>query len=220
MQDLRVRAITGALAGTLFLGTYLIAPPFFLGLLGAITFWVVVVEWPAVVGYRLVDPRFWLFSLIYPLMPMMTLMYLVVHFRGDWPIVPLYPFIASWIVDASAYVVGSRWGRHACVPSISPNKTWEGMLAGVLSLLLVNVACMYYYNLQVTTLFVVAVSFIVAVIAISGDLFVSWLKRRRGIKDTGRALPGHGGLLDRFDSVLFIAAVMGLYIGYLYLIIS
>lgn len=216
MKDFRLRAMTGALAGTLFLGTYLIAPPFFLGLLGAITFWVLVIEWPQVIGYRLIDPRFWGVSLIYPLMPMITLMYLVVHFRHDWPIVPLYPFIASWIVDASAYVVGSRWGRHLCVPSISPNKTWEGMLAGVLSLLLINIACVLYYNLQVSTLFVVAASIVVAVIAIFGDLFMSWLKRRRGIKDTGRVLPGHGGLLDRFDSVLFIAAVMSLYIGYLY----
>ena len=108
-----------------------------------------------------------------------------------------------WVNDAAAYLVGSRLGRHKLAPRISPNKSWEGLLGGLL------VSCGIW--LIVAALGVQGVDVPIALVAgvlcgiagVIGDLFESRLKRSVGVKDAGNLIPGHGGLLDRSDSMLF-----------------
>ena len=112
-------------------------------------------------------------------------------------------FVAVWVADTSAYTVGRLIGRHKLAPQISPNKTIEGA-AGSLAL-----TALVFRLLPVGALGSGAQRAVfglaLAIAALAGDLFESWLKRRAGVKDSGDILPGHGGLLDRIDSLLLAA---------------
>ncbi len=116
-----------------------------------------------------------------------------------------------WLMDTGAYFAGRHWGAHALAPRISPNKTWEGFWGGLL--LAVAVLAVGSFFLSVTprqrVLFIILI-IICAIFAVIGDLFVSFLKRQAGFKDSGRLLPGHGGLLDRVDSTISVAPIFAL----------
>ena len=115
-----------------------------------------------------------------------------------------------WIADTAAYFIGRRFGRRKLAPAISPSKTWAGVYGalvavGVYAMLLLPFAAAAGYTRPLTTVAVaiwVALAVLLAVISIVGDLFESQLKRQRGVKDSGRLLPGHGGVLDRVDALL------------------
>jgi phosphatidate cytidylyltransferase len=113
-------------------------------------------------------------------------------------------------MDMGAYFTGRKWGQHKLCPSISPNKTWEGLAGGVAAATLVGVLFAFYMNIPKILGASVIISPTIAVIAQIGDLFKSWIKRKAGVKDSGTLLPGHGGLLDRMDSYLFAAPVLSL----------
>jgi phosphatidate cytidylyltransferase len=124
-------------------------------------------------------------------------------------------FIILWSSDVGAYVFGMLFGqkgKHKLFPSISPKKSWEGFIGGLL------VALAAGYVLQITGLLpfglvhVLAISLLIAVFGVFGDLVESMLKRSVGVKDSGRIMPGHGGLLDRFDAALFALPVTLFYI--------
>ena len=208
MKDVRLRSVTGSIAGAVFMGSYLISTWLFVALLSGITYWIVRYEWPLVIQAEPHQKRFWVYTLLYPTMPFLVLLYLVICYRHVSLMIPMYPFFASWLVDMGGYVAGNLFGRHKLCPAISPKKTWEGVAGGVLALLLFHLGLRWYYHLSDSFFMLCAATIVVAIAAIVGDLFVSLLKRRQGLKDTGNALPGHGGLLDRFDSVLFIATVL------------
>lgn len=116
-----------------------------------------------------------------------------------------------WAADSGAYFIGRFYGKHHMAPNISPKKTWEGFWAGLVSTLLTAVAAALLLHLshavwsQLFLLTLITFSF-----AIIGDLYISMLKRIRGIKDTGNLLPGHGGLLDRIDSLLAVMPAFSL----------
>ncbi len=112
-----------------------------------------------------------------------------------------------WLGDTAALVVGRRWGRHRMAPRVSPKKSWEGAAA---SLVIAVVAAAAWSALLLGRLspLVVAVAAGVNVAAQLGDLVESLLKRGSGVKDSGHLLPGHGGLLDRIDALLFAAPVL------------
>jgi len=205
MENLFTRTITSVLTGALFLGTYLFSGWLFILLLIAIMGVIVLYEWPRVIGMSLSEPVFWYRAILYPIFPFFVLFYMVIMYRLVSFIIPLYPFIASWLVDTGAYLVGARWGRHLVVPSITPKKTWEGVGGGIVCLFAFNVALKYWKHLPESFFSLLLATFIIAFMAMVGDIFISLLKRRQGIKDTGTLLPGHGGLLDRFDSVLFLS---------------
>ncbi len=112
------------------------------------------------------------------------------------------------LADSAAYFVGGRFGRRKLAPQLSPGKTWEGLLGALvasgLGLLLAGVAL----GLGATaTAALVLLGMITVALSVVGDLFESWLKRRRGVKDAGTLLPGHGGVLDRIDSMTAAAPV-------------
>ena len=105
------------------------------------------------------------------------------------------------MADVGGYIAGKLFGRHKLAPTISPGKTWEGLLGGMfLQLILVGVLLKMFPDLNVLDLCLLV--FPVAICSVIGDLFESMLKRHRGIKDSSNLLPGHGGFLDRLDGVM------------------
>ena len=118
---------------------------------------------------------------------------------------------ASWANDTAAYLVGRAFGRHKLCVSVSPGKTWEGFLAGlcggVLALLLIRPFLPRYLDSTAC----VALGTVAGLFGPVGDLCKSMLKRAYQVKDTGRLFPGHGGMLDRIDAVLFVAPAVWLF---------
>ncbi len=131
--------------------------------------------------------------------------------RGAW----LMLFVAAcvWATDTFAYFVGKWCGRNKLAPQLSPGKTVEGAIGGLLGAILVGAAFGYWIHLPLQH--GIAVGALAGVMGQIGDLFESALKRELGIKDFGRVLPGHGGALDRFDSLLFVAPLAYLYLHFL-----
>ncbi|HAO24212.1 MULTISPECIES: phosphatidate cytidylyltransferase [unclassified Methylophaga] len=131
------------------------------------------------------------------------------------PVLVLYVLISVWLADTGGYFAGKRWGKHALARAISPNKTLEG-LAGALVLVALWSVLAYLLgisqNLSLSGW--LAISLISGLISVSGDLFESLFKRSYQIKDSGQLIPGHGGMLDRMDSLLaavpFFAALLWL----------
>ena len=113
-----------------------------------------------------------------------------------------------WAADVGAYIVGRTLGRHQLAPRVSPGKTWEGVLGGLLLAIVVALVASYLMNLQIGQLWLLlAVSLTTVGASVVGDLFISLMKRQAGLKDAGRIFPGHGGVLDRFDSLIAAAPV-------------
>jgi len=115
----------------------------------------------------------------------------------------LVALVIVWAADTGAYFAGRKFGRHKLSPRISPNKTIEGLVGGAIAGVLVGVAGGAIAGTAVPKLPLVALAALVVVLfSVVGDLFESLLKRHAGVKDSGNLIPGHGGLLDRMDSVL------------------
>jgi phosphatidate cytidylyltransferase len=112
--------------------------------------------------------------------------------------------IPTWIADVSAYLVGSRFGRRKLAPRISPGKTWEGTIAGFIAAGVVAAALGSLGEMRDVWTFAV----LVGPAALAGDLLESAVKRRAGVKDSGRLFPGHGGMLDRIDSLIAVALLV------------
>lgn len=117
---------------------------------------------------------------------------------------PLFIIALVWINDTFAYLSGSLLGRHKMTPILSPGKTWEGFAGGLLITLLAGWIIWNFTG--IATLWAwFGISLLVSTLGLAGDLFESGLKRTVKVKNTGELLPGHGGILDRFDSLLFVA---------------
>lgn len=115
----------------------------------------------------------------------------------------LFGFIVVWTMDTGAYITGRWWGKHTLITRVSPKKTWEGLWGGIISALLMVVVVDLILQLPFNHVFLSCLlTLITAFFAIIGDLFESMLKRQAGVKDSGQLLPGHGGILDRIDSVV------------------
>ena len=129
------------------------------------------------------------------------------------PILPLSIFVFLWLNDTGAYCIGSLLGKHRLFERISPKKSWEGSVGGALFALASSFAFAHYFPFMGMGQWV-GLALTIVVFGTWGDLTESLLKRQLGIKDSGNILPGHGGMLDRFDSTLMAvpAAVVYLYI--------
>ena len=128
-------------------------------------------------------------------------------------ILPLSVFIFNWVNDTGAYCTGMLFGKHRLFERISPKKSWEGSIGGAIFSILAGFALSYLFPIMSTWQWI-GMALTVVVFDTWGDLTESLMKRHLGIKDSGNILPGHGGLLDRFDSTLMAvpAAVVYLYI--------
>lgn len=124
----------------------------------------------------------------------------------------LFFLAVIWIGDSGAYYVGSHFGHRKLAPRISPNKTWEGFAGGVVTTYAAAVAAALILGVGIATVHILALATILAIAAPLGDLVESILKRDSGVKDSSSILPGHGGFLDRTDSLLWSAPPV---LGYL-----
>ncbi|HAU30203.1 TPA: phosphatidate cytidylyltransferase [Candidatus Dependentiae bacterium] len=199
MSSLLMRTCSGLLLIALLGYSFFFLPPvlfslFLLSILGAI----LIFEWPRL-GTTKLTP--W-----YPIFPFLLL--ILANQTTSQRSLVLVIFVLAMSFDTGAYIFGSLFGKHKLAPRISPKKTWEGVLGGIaLSLLTLMLPPLYMISLQ-SRLKALIIVLICDIAALIGDLFVSILKRKSGIKDCGAVLPGHGGFLDRFDSILFVAPTL------------
>jgi phosphatidate cytidylyltransferase len=152
------------------------------------------------------------FGLVYSTLAFLGLFLMSFH-DGDYTHeIILGFFIIHWAFDTCAFLTGSLIGKHVCFPRISPQKTTEGYIGGALCT--IGGAVLYAYLSQsLTFIHWIAIAIIIIIFGSLGDLFESRLKRNLDKKDSGKLLPGHGGLLDRFDGILFSSPVMLAYIN-------
>ena len=139
--------------------------------------------------------KFYLASLIYPTMPFFFIYLLnTEQYRS---LLMIY-FVTVFAFDSGSYVFGKSFGKLKICP-VSPNKTWEGFFGGVVAVII----CLELYFWFIPSFGLLALSTIFGFLALTGDLFESWLKRRACVKDSSCLIPGHGGILDRFDTITF-----------------
>lgn len=132
----------------------------------------------------------------------------VLHGHDQGPQWVLYLLVLVWAADSGAYFAGKHWGRTKLAPLVSPGKTWEGVFGGLLLSAGVAIGYGRFVGLQGAEFAsFVLVSLVTVLFSIVGDLLESLLKRQHGVKDSGHLIPGHGGLLDRIDSLLAAAPV-------------
>ena len=139
------------------------------------------------------------------------------HTAGDWgPSAVLVLFLLIWAADSGAFFTGRRWGSNKLASRLSPGKSWEGFMGALAGGVLVGVIAGVFYELTAgaLTVFVLLCAATVPV-SVVGDLVESFFKRRAGVKDSGNLLPGHGGILDRIDSLsaaapFFVLGLIGL----------
>ncbi|MDQ7075631.1 MAG: phosphatidate cytidylyltransferase [Gammaproteobacteria bacterium] len=149
----------------------------------------------------------WLFLGLFALVPS-YLALVTVHGASQWgPKLLLYIVCLLWVVDTGAYFAGKRWGRDKLAPILSPGKTWQGVAGGLLAATFYAVAGLYWLDWPANQLGFILLTLFVASLSVVGDLLESLLKREAGAKDSGRILPGHGGVLDRIDSLLAAAPI-------------
>lgn len=127
-----------------------------------------------------------------------------------------WSMITIMISDTSAFFVGRAWGKHHLAPATSPKKTWEGAIGGAVASIIVSIVLGIVLSLPLTYWQLALSGCIISIVAQLGDLVESLLKRTRGVKDSGNLVPGHGGILDRIDSFIFVGAL----VYYLVIVIS
>jgi phosphatidate cytidylyltransferase len=171
------------------------------------------------------DWAYTMMSQLYIALPFSLLNALAFHQAADAPyvfydpVLPLSVFVFLWLNDTGAYLCGSLLGKHKLFPRISPGKSWEGSIGGgilvmvVAALIPTCLAQLLSINYHLSTIQWVGLGLTIVIFGTWGDLIESLFKRTIGIKDSGNILPGHGGMLDRFDSSLLAipAAVVYLY---------
>lgn len=159
---------------------------------------------------RLPDPLSFLlrgaFAIFYPGLLLAHLPLLLAQESGrDWLIIATLITVAA---DSGAFYAGTLLGRHKLCPALSPGKTVEGLVGGVGSALLVVGLAGWFFFPAINLLQLLVFAFILSLAAVAGDLTESLLKRGAGVKDSGAILPGHGGILDRIDSLLLVAPLL------------
>lgn len=124
-----------------------------------------------------------------------------------------YVFVVVWSTDIGAYMIGRKIGKHKLWPVISPNKTWEGSIGAVICALILSAIYVAFVDVGYSQIQMIVLAFFLSIIGQMGDLVESAYKRFYGVKDSGKILPGHGGILDRFDSMLFVLPVVAAVLG-------
>lgn len=130
------------------------------------------------------------------------------------PMIIIYILILIWVNDSFAYLVGRSFGKNKLFERVSPKKTIEGFIGGVVFAIVASFIISNYSNVFTSVNWII-IALIVSIIGTLGDLIESKFKRQANVKDSGTIMPGHGGLLDRLDSLLFVAPFVYLYIHYL-----
>ncbi len=200
------RLAYAALAAALCLGVWLLAPAAAQRCLElALLFWLLAFVLVVSPARRVPFPVVALIGLIV-LVP--TWLAIATVLTGAGPSYVLFMLFLVWAADIGAYFAGRRYGAHLMAPRVSPKKTWEGLAGGLLFALCVALAGVAWFRQAAVPLLLVAAATVLA--SVVGDLTESLFKRNAGLKDSGSLLPGHGGVLDRIDSVTAAAPVYAL----------
>jgi len=160
-------------------------------------------QWIADMGRAVLGP-------IYICLPLAML--ILIDMRPEGNIWILFLLIVIFTNDTGALYIGRLFGRHKLYESVSPNKTWEGAVGGLISSFIAAAIFLYFSRIHGLMLDIFILVLLLSVMAQIGDLVESMLKRIYGIKDSGRILPGHGGMLDRIDALLFSIPVLYIYL--------
>lgn len=135
----------------------------------------------------------------------------LVHLHGlpqQGPTLVLFLMVLIWGADSGAYFAGRRYGKHKLAPHVSPGKSIEGVAGGMATSILIAIIGMFQFEMPLASaLWFIPLCFVVVIFSVIGDLFESLFKRRAGVKDSGQLLPGHGGVLDRIDSLTTAAPI-------------
>lgn len=175
----------------------------------ACVWWFVAFLWTLRFPTAIPIPVRWLCGLLV-LVPLYAALILLLRWGVDYLI---FTMLIVWAADAGAYFAGKRFGRVRLAPAISPGKTWEGVIGGLLLVGVLATAVAVWRDLQIAVFLPFCLG--VAAISVVGDLTVSMFKRTAGVKDSGALFPGHGGVLDRVDSVAAAAPLFALGLGWL-----
>jgi len=154
------------------------------------------------------------FGALYVGIPLACLVLLGAMNEG-FPLFAVTMIVSIWAADSFAYLGGSLFGRHKLAPVISPKKSWEGLFAGTIGAILMWYLAPLIFTGNTSWVVAITVGILVSLTSLIGDLFESRVKRERGVKDSGTLLPGHGGVLDRFDSLFFTTPVVFLLLAVL-----
>lgn len=122
----------------------------------------------------------------------------------------LFVFTLTWVFDTFAYLVGTKYGKHKMIANISPNKSWEGFIGGLIISVIISFVLfnLDFFSNETNSIILIIIGFILPFTATIGDLIVSQLKRQAGVKDTGTIIPGHGGVLDRIDALMITIPII------------
>ncbi|MBY0110228.1 MAG: phosphatidate cytidylyltransferase [Candidatus Babeliaceae bacterium] len=195
MNDFFMRTVTAIVLVSVGCLTFcFLEPLYFVVMLALVLGYVVAFEWPQF--------NIWWLTPLYPVVPFLALIHLYLQ----------NPILWAWLVvvvasyDTGGYIIGSIWGKDKILPAVSPGKTWQGLIGGVVcagfvGLFLKNFLNFFSFSSGVALIAGLAIG----ALAFWGDLFESYLKRQAELKDSGGILPGHGGVLDRIDGLLFAA---------------
>lgn len=205
MNEFALRTITASVLIIFGAAVWLLLPPFVVSLLllGLLVY-VLWIEWPPLNPWRNEPVKAILFTCLYPVLPFVLLIVLnqFMGFAGRQFL--LFLCLITFSHDTGAYMIGRLYGRHKIMPAVSPRKSWEGFFGGYAFSLVVAIFLVYYTNIKIAHAALPLYILILNGAGLAGDMFESYLKRRIDVKDSGAILPGHGGLLDRFDSILFV----------------
>lgn len=152
------------------------------------------------------DLAFNILGLVYLPFLLGHLIWLRFLFQGQWWV--LWFLLVIFAGDTGAFYVGRTWGKTKLYPAVSPGKTWAGVAGGLAASLVVGVLMGKWLLPELKLLTLAGLALVLAVVGLLGDLFESMLKRQMQVKDASQLLPGHGGMLDRLDSILFAAPVV------------
>jgi phosphatidate cytidylyltransferase len=174
----------------------------------SLAWWFVALIWTFLFPTPIPQPIRWIAGVLV-LVPLYIA--LLILYTAD-PMILLFALLIVWAADSGAYFAGKTMGRVKLAPQISPGKTWEGVIGGLLAVVLLTVLRAFWVETDLAILLPFCLA--VGALSIVGDLTVSMFKRTAGVKDSGILFPGHGGVLDRIDSVAAAAPLFALGLGW------
>jgi phosphatidate cytidylyltransferase len=167
---------------------------------------------PGLFERRVMDTAITTFGIVYVGLALSTVTSTRMLSGGEWLV--LFLALVTWAADTGAYYAGSLWGKHLLAPKISPKKTVEGLFGGIGLAVAAALLAQVWFVPQLQPIDTVILGVVLTGAGLFGDLWESAIKRRVGIKDSGHILPGHGGMLDRIDSLLFTAPTFYYYVAW------
>jgi phosphatidate cytidylyltransferase len=205
-SEFRKRVISAVILAPIVLGAIISGGVWFYALMLLVAVYMMR-EWDALTAFR--NSAGWgAAGVFYVILTCICLIRLREEALGGSIELLLFLLLIVWSTDIGAYFSGKLIGGVRLVPSISPNKTWAGLLGGMGAAMLVSVILSIFFAFPPHIAHAIWMGPLLAIVAQTGDIFESWMKRKAGVKDSGHLIPGHGGILDRVDGFTFSAPLL------------